>query len=892
MINLFVFLILGNNLPDTTEADSIFRLPYTVTYISKSDIQWLPLSEILAQQPGVIKSGNTLCFRGTATEGLGLFIVDGANVTDPVYKIPWIGFNADAISQMWITLDGVGPGYENTNLGLINISTKEGMNGYDGNIKYSTNSRMGEHFFNLNLGGRVPLLKKVTFFASGRIDTTDNNSPSILPKINNGLYQTNGMLKLLWTPKPFLKIGIKNELLNQTYQIYDHFHSQGAWIEDWPVYKSKYYGLTFSLTHNISRNTNYTINAGRYNYSFKVSSQRGKSYNDWKEIGTDLPWVSFAYDSGWYNPKTKEWRTVNGIEWSAEKAWRYYYEKIAQMGYTDGGTGEWIWNGDIKATDIRDAYFTRYYQVNSYMVGKDKSLLTQNDSVIYEINDTTFIYYHKFNLSNYIEDMHKYINDTTGTFSADSVEPSGNLCMMGHNDDEWGMFDYNFDPVWIDNKNVTNFLNVSFNSQINKNNKLKIGTSLKQYEIDLTEVSFLDVNPYLSIYKTKPHFYTTYISDEFKNRKLLINAGVRLDCSNSGIDGYDHIDSLGSSDIKTATEKYGIGPDLGISFTPFSSSVIYLNHKYFYKPQDFRALAGYMQCADLEMEKNIMYSGGIRQKLPLKFILEASPYYKETRNLLTTRRITGYFNKKVVTYLTLEPDNKVQTYGIDLQLERNFSNWVSGTFGYSYVRAKLIGISAEDLFQLWFYTGGTQISHEEYALLIDRTHSYKANIHFSVPTITAFSPLSNWNLDFRYNYTSGALFTSTDAKGGIGPLVRMSPVSKVDIRVEKEFNIVGLNLGLFMNVWNVFNIQNILEVYSSSGKPNSPTINISPYDSFYYEILYENYKTHCEAYKEMYGYTSGRDIYNNYLEKRESYYNNPDHYDIPRIIEFGIVTHF
>ncbi|MDD2889142.1 MAG: hypothetical protein PHE49_00695 [bacterium] len=886
MISLFFFLILRNN-TDTTEADSLFRLPYTITYIHESDIQWLPLSEFLFQQPGVIKSGNTLYFRGIATGEAGLFIVDGIDITDPVYKIPWIAFNEDAISKIWMTLDGVGLGYENTNLGILNISTMEGSNGYDGNIKYSTNSRMGEQFFNFNLGGSFPLLKKVTFFASGRIDTTDNHSPSILPKINNGLYQTNGILKLLWAPKPFLKIGIKNELLNQTYQVYDHYHSQGAWIEDWPVYKSKYYGLTFSLTHNISRNTNYTINAGRYNYSFKVSSQGEKSYNNWKEVGKWLPWVSFAYDSGWYNPKTNEWRTVNGVEWSAEKAWRYYYEKIAQMGYTDVGTGEWVWNSDVKATDIRDAYSTRYYQVNSYMVGKDKSLLTQNDSVVYEINDTTFVYFHKFDLSNYIEDVRKYMSDTTGTFSADSFEPSGNLSMIRYNQDEWGIFDYNFDPVWVDNKNATNFLNVSFNSQINKSNKLKIGTSLKQYEIDLTEVSFLNTNPYLYIYEAKPHFYTTYISDEFKNRKLLINAGARLDCSNSGIESYDYIDSRGSSVKKTSTEKYGIGPDLGISFTPFSSSVIYLNHKYFYRPQDFRVLAGYMQCADLEMEKTIMYSGGIRQKLPLKFILGVSPYYKETRNLLTTKTISDDFYRQTITYLTFAPNNKIETYGIDLQLEKNFSNWVSGTFGYSYLRAKLIGISAEDWFKDWFYTGGTQISPEEYALPIDRTHSYKANIHFSVPTITTFSPLSNWNLDFRYSYTSGALFDST-----IIGVARLSPISKVDIRAEKEFNVVGLNLGLFMNVWNVFNIKNILKVYSSSGKPDSPIINISPYDSFYYEGLYENYKTHCEAYKEMYGYTSGKDIYNKRAELCKSYYNNPDHYDTQRIIEFGIVTHF
>ncbi|MDD5530835.1 MAG: hypothetical protein PHX21_12530 [bacterium] len=881
MINLFLFLILGHNLTDTTEADSLFRLPYTTTYISKSDIQWGGVSEILAQQPGIIKSGNIFYFRGTATEGLGLFIVDGIDIVNPVYKTPWIAFNEDAISKMWVTLDGGGSEYGTTNLGLINIYTKDGANGYDGNIRYSTNSHIGEHFCNFNIGGGVPLLNSVKFFASGSIDTTDNNSPSILPKINNGIYQTNGMLKLLWTPKPFLKIDIKNELLNQRYMVYDHYRSQGAWTGDWPLYNLGYYGTILSITHNITKNASYSISMGRMSSRVNVSSQGKKSYNDWKEIGTGLPWVSFAYDSGWYNPKNNEWRTVNGAEWSAEKAWRYFYEKVAQMGYYDEGQEKWIWKDGVKATDIRDAYLTRYYQTNSYMVGKNTNLLTRNDSVVYEINDTTFIYYHKFNLEKYINDLGRYANNE---IDSDSLESSGNLYMIRDNHDEWGMFEYNFDPVWIDNRNITNFLNISFNSQINKNNKLTFGTSLKQYEMDLTEVSFLNTNPYLYICEAKPQFHTAYISDEFKNRKLLINAGVRLDYSNPGVDNYSSIDNLSIGIKKSAKEKYGIGPDLGISFTPFSSSVIYLNHKYFYKPQDFRAPLGYIQCADLEMEKTIMYSGGIRQKLPLKFILEASPYYKEIRNLLTAKYVTEDFNRTFITYLTLAPNNKIKTYGIDLQLEKNFSNWVSGTFGYSYLQAKLIGPS---MINLYIIDSSTQ----EYDLPVDRTHSYKANIHFSVPTITVFSPLSNWNLDFRYNYTSGVLFDSTDSKKGVIGTARMSPVSKVDIRVEKEFNIVGLNLGLFMNVWNVFNIKNILEVYSSTGKPDIPS-SPSAYDSTYWEELYQTYLNESDGYKDLLGYANARNMYNKYLETWKSYYNNPDHYDIPRIIEFGIVTHF
>ncbi|MCK4306748.1 hypothetical protein KAW50_00820 [candidate division WOR-3 bacterium] len=586
MINeLILFILLTVNSGDTTDIDSVFAdttadsiLANTTIFIDKKDLEWMPISEILAQQIGIVKTGTGLHFRG-GDIGEEVFFVDGIEVTDPVYRVPYIAFNRDAISEMSITLDGFDAEYGNSSSGTVNILTKEGTEHYDGEIRYFTNTDIGEHRCNLNVGGPFPLLKNITFFASGNMDTTDNHSPSILPKPNNALCQGNGMAKINWKPISSLKIGLKGELLHQKYKIYDHRRSRGAWFEDWPLCKFDYSAINLFLTHNITRNTSYTVNFGKTSSHFKASSQGGKSYNEWKTIGTRLPWVNVAEDSLWYNPETKKWKEG----WSEERAWMWYYENINKLGYWNPSAGKWEWNFDAEPKDIIDALEFRCYQTGTYLMS---STSREGDELIYTRGDSIYIYYHKFNLDKYVRDLERYVADEIG---AAEIEPSGNLYMTRYNTDEWGRFEYNFYPFWEKQEHLKNFANFSFASRIGKYNKVKLGGSLKKYEMSSTKLNFINRNPYLSSYEGEPRVYAVYLSDKIKCEELKINAGIRLDCFDPASECFIHLDSLDAGK-KSAETKYGVSPRIKVAFHIFDKSVIYVNYGHFYKPHNFAYL--------------------------------------------------------------------------------------------------------------------------------------------------------------------------------------------------------------------------------------------------------------------------------------------------------------
>ncbi|MCK4306749.1 hypothetical protein KAW50_00825 [candidate division WOR-3 bacterium] len=281
-----------------------------------------------------------------------------------------------------------------------------------------------------------------------------------------------------------------------------------------------------------------------------------------------------------------------------------------------------------------------------------------------------------------------------------------------------------------------------------------------------------------------------------------------------------------------------------------------------------------------------MYASGIRQKLPLDFVLGASAYCKDMKNLLTTRTMTTIWRHKLASYTIVEAENEAKVYGVDLALNKKMSNHLSGAIGYSYLNAKGVGVSPEVWFYYHYY--GIPPPASEYSLEVDEVHSWNANIHFSLPSVTSFKPISNLNFDLRYTYTTGALFDSTGQKGTFAGKGRMPPTSRVDMRIEKGFKIAGVKLGLFMNVWNVFNYQNVLNVYSGTGEPDNNG-NPPKWDETIYTAVYNSRE---EYYQERYGWDSPREMYRANVENWGKYYNNPGHYDIPRIIQFGLVTHF
>ncbi|MCK4257120.1 TonB-dependent receptor, partial [candidate division WOR-3 bacterium] len=538
-----------------------------------------------------------------------------------------------------------------------------------------------------------------------------------------------------------------------------------------------------------------------------------------------------ARDSGWYDPEKRRWSDG----WSEEKAWMWYYEKIANYGYWNTNTGEWQWTGEDslqKLWHAIKALNNRYYETNEWMFTEDSSN----------------IYYHKFDLDKYIEDIKRYYNDST--FTADSIELSGNMYYIRYNYDEFHRFNYNFLPFWYDEENSNRFIDFSLKSKIGIYNLIKVGGLLKEYNMNSTDVEFINTIPYLYLYEARPIAMAVYLSDKVNYRKFTINAGIRFDYFNPGV---DYVNS-----------KYNISPRIGVSFILTPSSVIYCNWGKFvqlsgvdYKYSNVNINLFEDEEAinpDIPWEETSIYALGTKWKMLYGLQLNTSLYWKDVRNILS------------------DTSNIATINGVDLSIDGLCFKYLYWVFRYSYLNSR------EYMDKDWW------------PLEWDITHSLALNLNLSLPPdfgpeLGSFKPLANLNTTLRFIYTSAFPFDRRDFHGSFVGVERSYDNLCTDLRLEKDFQIAGVKLGLFVEIWNLFDRENIINVYSYTGKPDDDG-NPPRWDPVRYESMHENDPYINRKYESAY------DVYLSDYENWKEYCNKPDHYDIPQIVRFGVTTSF
>jgi hypothetical protein len=911
--------------------------------------------QVVASQAGASETKGRsagLHIRGGRNDEV-VYIVDGINTTDPVNGQAGAIIDNNAISEMLTITGGFEAEYGKAMSGVVNIVTSEGSVKPSGTLKYTTDgifprsknllsnllrrdtmptkdtlainsdavfnqgNNFGYNDISFTYGGPVFKMKKLNFFTSLGYE---GYSPSYLPHTDD--MQQRGTLKLSYKINNKMKTTLSSNYAYTEGHGYSHGFSRGAWLDDLPFYNKGNSQINIKLNHSINSKTFYNINIGRFNTYTNSASQTAvednsfmgkvfgrhtcRDYRDFKEIGTYLPWVSLAFDSGWYNPKTKEWRTVNGVEWNAEMAWRYYYEK-AGMGHTDG-EGNWAWNSGLKATDIRDAYARRYYQNTSYAEGKDEAALTEDDSIIYRIDDSTFIYSHKFNLGNYIADVRKYISDTTGAFDADSFEPSGNLSMIRYNAGEWGMFGYYFSPQWNSRNTVRWSGSFQMTSQMNKYNEVKVGGELERYELKYTSFAFINTNPYMDHYNKNPITSAGYVSDKIEYEDMVLKLGIRADYFNPVDSFYIRLDSLqaGKEEVKA---KYDFSPRFGISYAVSDKAVMYANYGHFFQPLNFSDIYQNLDAditngwptignPNLPPQKEIMYETGFKYAMTPDFAVDISGYFKDIKTLLTTRSMTTVQNKKLASYSVYELYDFAVVKGFEVAFIKRASEYLSGSLSYGYQQARGTGSSKGEAFELYQYSGSGAPPNREFPLEFDIPHTIKSNLNFYLPE--GFGPkvlrvkiLSDLNTNVQFGYSTGAPYTPSDAKAGTGEIgsKRMPSIMTTDMRIDKGFLVGGKRLSVFMTVNNLFNVKNVMYVYTTSGRADIPSFPAA-YDSTTWKVEYANYLNRSDGYRELMGYTSARDMYDKYLALWKRYYDSPYNYSAPRFIQVGLEFKF
>jgi outer membrane receptor protein involved in Fe transport len=171
--------------------------------------------------------------------------------------------------------------------------------------------------------------------------------------------------------------------------------------------------------------------------------------------------------------------------------------------------------------------------------------------------------------------------------------------------------------------------------------------------------------------------------------------------------------------------------------------------------------------------------------------------------------------------------------GMELQLDKRYGGYVSGYINYQYAFA--FGKSSAEVSNYYDRFQEGKIPIQEFPLDWDVRHQLTFSLDLRIPAqehpkIFGLKTPDNWGINVLWQYGSGFPFTPDAAFPGMHlslkeqPLPnskRMPATSNVDLRFNKDFEIWKLNYSFVIWVTNVFDQQNVYQVYSNTGRTDT-----------------------------------------------------------------------
>lgn len=851
-----------------------------VVELSAADIKRKPVTNfvgIIRQQAGAVTTAGAsggLHIRGGRANEL-VYFIDGVNTNDPAYNTRGTSVDVNAIEQLKILSGGFEAEYGEAMSGVVQIVTKSGpKDKYQLYLESQSNDFLeGSRYDNgynknvINLGGPVPLTNRTTtFFGSAVIENVAVDDPSPVADIRRDSRHSPGFtFKIQNTSLKNFRVFLSGNYNYSKWYNYDHNRSKGVWLNFTPENQRESFLLSTSITHTLSKKFFYDLTISQFFTGRKLYGEDGRNYQDFRIVNTFTPWVAeHAVTPSRLNPDfDMEWyRWQNG--WSEEQAWLDYYFNLGYFTYDENGNPDWT-----TPEQMADAFNNRYWDTGYYRV----------------VGDT--VEYVPFEISKYklfLQDRIKYSD----------YAYEGDVLWARFPEDKFGYFQYGFIPWWHERSTRYYSAEGAFQGQLNRNNYIKIGGFGRWSVLKYTDIQFLNLNPYFDHYTKKPTNAAVYIQDKIEYEDMVINLGVRYDYFHPHSQVLKDFNNV-EAGYRQADPKEQISPRFGIAFAVSDRTVMRANYGHFFQAPDLGEIYQSIEAdftsgvplignPDLPHQKEIMYAVALKHRLSRDISIEVNSYYKDIKNLLSTRQETTFWQGRPAQYTIFKIDDFAKVKGIDIIIEKRPSRFFFGTLTYSFMDAKGTGSSAREFYYRYALSGGGELPRKEYPLEFDITHTIKLDLNLYLPPqwgprLMGFRPLQDLSANVFYNYYSGPPYTPSDLKGNPGELgsKRMPSVSRADMRIEKFIRLGdSFRMSLFMDMLNLFNTLNVVNVHLATGKP----------DDNGYRPLFEESQYAAQA--QIWGYPSAQAYYDDLVKTWREYVNRPNYYDIPRIIRFGV----
>ncbi|MFH2055596.1 MAG: TonB-dependent receptor [bacterium] len=489
-----------------------------------------------------------------------------------------------------------------------------------------------------------------------------------------------------------------------------------------------------------------------------------------------------------------------------------------------------------------------------------------------------------------------------------------------------------FDPGYLHRKSSYYGLNFDITSQVNQSNEMKFGASYETHKLrrydpafiysvkpgDPDSVKFQNVDYYgysadgLSEVNDgpdgvkKPYLFAFYLQDKIEWQGLVVNAGLRWDYLNVNTDRLtDPNNPLGdnnqldASDFTPAEAETKLSPRLGIGFPVTDRTVFHINYgKFFQRPELENVYVGtkylrrmvaiqpyydFIGNPNLKPEETIAYEVGLSHQMGDNTAFNLTAYYKDVNDLTVLRRIP------LQKFATFRNEDFGTLKGVDFQLKLRRVRGISGELNYTLAYANATGSAAQTQYNIAW-------QDSEAPLLVspvdfDQRHKLTAIVDVRAgrdqgPKLGDMYPLQNAGINFVFQAGSGTPYTPVDVwnevtlassaprpSGQINS--RYSPWTyRLDLKANKMFNLGNLAFDVYVWVLNVFDTKNVVDVYEGTGLS----------DNTGYLATSEAQSTANSIDAEL-----GDGYYEAMYDLRQ---NDPNNYDMPRQIRFGLRLSF
>ncbi len=406
-------------------------------------------------------------------------------------------------------------------------------------------------------------------------------------------------------------------------------------------------------------------------------------------------------------------------------------------------------------------------------------------------------------------------------------------------------------------------------SQLYENHLVKIGAearlhklSFDDYTLEPATIDGIPVEPFRpqipalntpnrTNYENEPIEVAAYVQDKIEFEDVIINIGIRYDYFNSRgdvlVDPSDpniylplrqELQSLSVAErepyfYKKASAKTQISPRFGIAYPISATGVLHFSYGHFLQIPSFQYLfnrgkylvpntgSGYGVYGnpDLEAQKTVMYEIGFKQEFFNDFTVDITGFYRDVRNWITAGPFTA--TRNLVTYSVYTNKDYSNVKGITLNVNKRFSNFYAFDINYTYQVAEGSNSSPEDEYF------AQQGNSEPTLFLLPMDWDQRNLLNVSM-----FVGMDDWGASLIGRYGTGLPYTPaitqyTAERGITSGLERNSRRRPnqftIDLKLHKIFNIAGIDVTTFLQVFNILDTKTVVNVFGDTGKPDYTT---------------------------------------------------------------------